>query len=361
LLTSFQPVTIIGQDDDSPRHSQLGDLIQQEWPTTVGYDGSQGSRGSSNRTNASHSRDIHSLRASEGAFPGGSNGSKGSTQTGSSHRPVSEHGHIRYSGKSSSGLGDALLSAFGPGPSRQARGYGGGGGGGGGGGNTDRVGEDIVSPSPRKQTFWWGDRGRNSPEPSRPRTPPSAPAGSSSTPGIRLVGPSNEAGISEQGPSSAPVLPTRGWPAQGVPLDVTAADGRRPSQSHSFVHRESPLRSYAGLHSHSPGPSLSHAREISRPGTSTSHSHSHTHGTHGAETTMGTMTEATTEDDHDHEPMPDIPLSDVDHILRSTSPNLGGEQKMIEEEHGRSRIVDGGGGVAPPSPGRWMPRWQQQF
>jgi len=326
----------------------------QDWPTGIDY-GSQGSRGSSNRTNASHSRDIHSLRASEGAI-GGSSGSKDSRRTGASQRSISEYGHIRYPGKSSEGIGDeALLSAFGPGPSRQARGTRG------TMGSTGEASGDVAFVSSGKRPLWLNDRERDSPEPARPRTPPSAPAGSENTPGIRLVGAGNEAGTSGQGPSSAPVLPSRGWPAQGVPLDVTAADGRRPSQSHSFVHRESPLRPHVGPHSNSPGPSLSHShspsgggRELSRPGTSTSHSHSHTHGTHGAETTMGTMTEATTEDDHEHEPMPDMPLSDVEHILRSVSPVVG-ESKVIEVEHGRGRIVEGdGGGVAPPSPGGWQ-------
>lgn len=293
---------------------------------------------------------------------GGSNGSKGSAQTGSSHnRSVSEYGHFKNPGKSSGGTGEPLLSAFGPGPSRQPRGA---------GGTTDSA-DAIASPSPVKRSLWWD----SSPEMKRATMPAPAPANSSMIPGIRLVGSRNNAiaGSSGQGPSSAPVLPTRGWPAQGVPLDVTAADGRR-SQSHSFIHRDSPasLKSYAPLHSHSPGPSLLHshlpsggndAQELgSGPETSTSHSqdHSHsqhTHGTHGAETTMGTMTEAPTEDDHalpEHEEH-DMPLSDVEHILRVQRKEVGEETKM-GEEHGRGRI---GGGIVPPSPETWVPRWQQ--
>ena len=72
---------------------------------------------------------------------------------------------------------------------------------------------------------------------------------------------------------------------------------------------------------------------------------------------MGTMTEATTEDDHalpEHDGQ-DMPLSDVEHILRVQRKEPGVEQKM-EEEHGRGRI---GGGVVPPSPEMWTPRWQQ--
>ncbi|KIM22915.1 hypothetical protein M408DRAFT_332684 [Serendipita vermifera MAFF 305830] len=355
-LTLGQSFSIAPPGTDSPRHSQLGDFIApHEGPN---YD-SQGSRDSSNRTNVSHSRDIHSLRASEGGMSGtaGSKDSKGSTQTGSSqHRSVSEYGHLRHPGKASGSAGDALLSAFGPGPSRQP--------GGGAGGTMDSAG-DITAPSPVKKSQWWD----SSPEVTRPRTLPAA----SAVPGIRLVGSrpgSNEAGTSGQGPSSAPVQPTRGWPAQGVPLDVTAADGRQ-SQSHSFIHRDSPasLRSYAPLHSHSPEPALSHslsplgggaARDlVTRLETSASHSqdHSHsqhTHGTHGAETTMGTMTSAPTEDDHVLQE-PDAPLSDVEQILRVPAKETKTVQGQ-EEEHGRGRI---GGGIVPPNVDVRMPRWQQ--
>jgi hypothetical protein len=300
---------------------------------------SYGSRASSNRTNLSHSRDIHSLQASEVGDSLGSNGSKGSNQTRPSQRSISEHGQIRISRRASEGDAAALLSAVGAGPEQAG---------------TSASGL-LFSPS---STFGSrggaGGEGRSSPGLQRPKTPPSAPVNFPTTPGIRLVGAEpttndNTAGTAGQGPASAPTIPTRGWPTQMVPRDVTPADGRRPSESQSFIFHDSPAIPRSRLHSHSPS-----------AGASTSIDHSHSHATHGAETTMGTMTEATTED-YTHEPLPDIPLSVLEHIWaqeQNAPPagNTGGEPKVAEQEDAQAQHES----RTAPSPGAWLrsPRWQ---
>lgn len=326
------------QDEQgSSRHSHFGLPVTEYERSDVS--GSQGSRGSSNRTNVSHSRDIHSLRASEGGNTGGSNGSKGSNQTGTSRRSVSEYGQLNPRSRSRESEADeALLSAFGPGPQ------------GGTFGSTQPSSSRNLAAVDRDR------QSNNSPLPFPTDPPLSAPANFQETPGIRLIGTSSAAGhAGETGdaPLSAPVLSPRGWPTQAVPLDVSPSDGRRPSEAHSFLQHELPLYSYAPLQS--PTRSDSHlSPPVSPPSmrqhTLSSHSHSHsqshslshTHGSHTVETSMGTMTEATTED-HSHElpelpPIPHIPLSDLEHIFGTSSPAMG-EVKVTDEEERRRRIA----------------------
>jgi hypothetical protein len=59
---------------------------------------------------------------------------------------------------------------------------------------------------------------------------------------------------------------------------------------------------------------------------------------------MGTMTEATTDDHHDT--LPEMPLSDVEHILPSTSP------RVAEEEEGKQQVLEAR--ETPPMPGQWL-------
>ncbi|PVF95047.1 hypothetical protein CPB86DRAFT_605719 [Serendipita vermifera] len=327
-LTLGQPVIIVNpRDQDPSRLSHYEQTLPVDYRASQMMSDSYGSRASSNRTNVSHSRDIHSLQASEVGDSLGSNGSKGSNQT----RPsISEYGQIRISRRASEGDAAALLSAVGSGPEHAS---------------TSASGL-LFSPSSTFGSRGGGGQERSSPAP-RPSTPPSAPVNFPTTPGIRLIGAeSSTAGTSGQGPASAPTIPTRGWPTQTVPRDVTPADGRRPSESQSFIFHDSPALPRSRLHSHSPS-----------AGAATSTDHSHSHATHGAETTMGTMTEATTEDYH--EPLPDIPPSLLEHIFgQHDDPPTGGgggEPKVAEEEddaHGQL--------LTAPAPGAWLraPRWQ---
>ncbi|KAG8804952.1 hypothetical protein FRC17_005809 [Serendipita sp. 399] len=389
-LTLGQPVVILNpQDEQTSRNSHVGSIIapHHDLASQAGT-GSQNSRGSSNRTNVSHSRDIHSLRASEVGDNDGSSNSKGSTQSGGSRRFVSEQGQLSYPSPTSGTEGDALLSAFGS--STHQSGWGG------AAGSTShsatRSGLDVVSPSSRVLSPWQGDSRRGSQHPSgsqvRFSTPPIASAiqpSSSITPGIRLVGLATTTREQQEAPFSAPIVPARDWPPQSVPLDVTVADGRRPSQSPSFVYRDSPVHAYSPLReeeeeevssrpSHELTASSSTGHGLSGgPGTSTSHSHSlHTHGTHGAETTMGTMTEATTIDDHERDiSLPEVPLSDLEHILQQARSGGGregdvmigrggGEPKIVDEDEAGRKLRDERS--SPRETMSWvgMPRWLQQ-
>lgn len=341
------------QGTGSSRNSQFDSVLapHHEQASQAGS-GSQNSRGSSNRTNASHSRDIHSLRAEE---IGGTGGSGGSNQSKPSRRSVSEHGAYNYSSETV-GEGAALLSAFGSGPgsrpwSNIGRSH-----------DTTNTGGAVISPSPRRFSFWKRE-GRESPRPPsqqapRASTPPTAPL-ATTTPGIRLVGSSRSASMDQ-----VPI--TQNWSSQAIPRDVTPADGRRGSQTHSFVYRESPLHAYSPLRSASPGPS--HAHSLSGGGSHDHHSlpsmsldHSHTHGTHGQETTLATMTEAMT-DDHEHEMPPEIPLSDMEQILQEHRlPDVGGggEPKIVNEDIAREKLLQGR--TSPPTTSAWAEasRWQQ--
>lgn len=192
-----------------------------EVPATVDAD-SHRSRGSSSQTNGSHSRDIHSLRASEGGNTGGSNNS-GQT------RSVSEHGHLQpmtvAQTRESSRLGQISLTAFGE--AAEAANV-----------RSRSPDSSIETPSPRAGTFWWRNRDQASPQP--PSTPPLQPLSS-----VRLVG-----STSPSPPLSAPT----GWPSQPEMKDY-----EDPPQPRWRTH-----------------PRL---RDLSRSVTSTSH-------THDADTTM---------------------------------------------------------------------------
>lgn len=129
-----------------------------------------------------------------------------------------------------------------------------------------------------------------------------------------------------------------------IPTEVTA-EGRRPS--YSFLFQELSAPPYTHTHTHS---ASGETRNTLGPETSDSHTHTHTHGKYGIETTIGTMTEATTKD---HHTIQEIPRSDIGHILRPAvrSSEEGEERRRQPLE---TRIP------TPPMPGQWldMPRLQ---
>ncbi|KAG8758177.1 hypothetical protein FRC14_000627 [Serendipita sp. 396] len=380
-LTLGQPVVVLNpQDEENSRNSHFGSVIapHHDVASQAGSGGSQNSRGSSNRTNVSHSRDIHSLRASEIGDNGGSNNSKDSDQSRGSRRFVSEHGQFNYP---SGTVGDAMLSPFGTQHSRWGEGAGGTGAT--GHSATRSTGGGILSPSSQGPSPWQAENRMGSQQPAsgqvRFSMPTTTSALPSTTPGIRLVGSREPDGEQqrqqEEGLFSAPTSPSQDWLSQSVPRDVSAADGRRTSHTPSFVYRESPLHAYSPLREEaSPRPSHEHTTSSSighelygGPGTSTSHSHSHTHGTHAAETTMGTMTEATTLDDHDIL-IPEVPLSDMEEILRRTGGGGGGggimiggggggEPKIVDEEEASRKLRDERTSPRETSPWVGSPRW----